>query len=711
MRWLAFFGVLLGTVLAFAQPEEFRDLAFANKPFNPGDVGLVMRALIRDNDAANTDPIYLTRLTVENLGTAKAEDIEWVELRMENSCGKKTVLAWGTGFPLHLVLLGRDPEERMFLDDGEAYLYMWVKVTERITEGRTIQPKIVLGWAEGDKGGTIELVDGAPEKLVVAGSFAARALPGPEGGNLNPGDRFPVAEIEVEDTPDVNPWGLDVVRIRLDGPPSLVWILDNGITKLTIPAGRDFALPEPLFAALDEAKGKLVLWVEVPESFRPAEPVLVAPSVTLTLREASYSQSFSLRDPVSDRVLAAGLEILEVRVPQAGKVLSPAPATLLYSSLKIGDQDRNATPVRLGSLTLKPLGTLTVVAAVEIMDQGGRLVGFGQELGKPIALVSPDGKPLLLPDEATWTLNVALTPSGRIPLGASLLLSHELAVEEVLPREYGVRPDALTRFKGTHAIAPKEAVFFGKPTLKLTKVEGRAVLNTDGETLGLVSGKIVVKPMEFVEVSGQALADYRLTIQAVADGLQFKLEGGRAQAKAGDLAAFVPMLRPVRVPAKEVPVTLDLQLEKVLDWAGIALPFSAGPTQASFTFTVPQLGILPAPERKDAVVISSDTPVLALKAYVHFDPKEVELVEVKGADPYTAEMVAEEKPQPGRVLLSIALQAEKEPAKGALVTLAWAKKVKEEVAVSVRLEILEVRGVDGQTLPYFLDPEVVELKL
>ncbi|MFN3347146.1 MAG: hypothetical protein ACK42E_04995, partial [Candidatus Bipolaricaulaceae bacterium] len=416
MRKFAWIGVSLCALLAFGQPEEFRDLGFGHKPFNPGDVGLVMRALIRDNDAANTDPIYFTRITVENLGTAKPEDIEWVEVRMETSCGQELILVRGTSFPLHAVLLGRPPEERLISDDGEAYLYVWVKVTERITEGRTIQPKLTLGWAEGDRGGTLELLDGAPERLVVAGSFAARALPGPEGGNLNPGDLFPVMEIEAEDTPDVNPWGLEVVKVRLDGPPSLVWILDNGITKLPVPAGRDFTLPEPLFAALDEAKGKLLLWVEVPENFRPGEPLVVAPSLTLTLREAGHAQTFALRDPVADRVLAAGLESVAAEVPQAGKVLRPAPTTLLYSTLRIGDQDRNATPVRLDSLTLKPLGTLTAVAAVEIVDQGGRFVGFGQELGKPIALVSPDGKPLLLPDEAAWSLNITLTLSGKIPL-------------------------------------------------------------------------------------------------------------------------------------------------------------------------------------------------------------------------------------------------------------------------------------------------------
>ncbi len=711
MRAWILVGLFILGGLAFAQPEEFRDLGFGNKPFNLGDVGQLSRAVIRDNDPANTFPIYFTRVTVENLGTAKAEDIEWVELRMETSCGKNLVLAWGQGFPVRQILLDRNPEERMIQDDGEAYLYVWVKVTDKITEGRTLQPKVILEWAEGDKGGTIELVDGVPEKLVVAGSFSAKILPGPEGGNLNPGDRFPVAEIEVQDTADVNPWGLDVVKVRLDGPADLLWILDNGVTKLEIPAGRDFTLPEPLFAALDEGTGKLTVWVEVPVKFSAKDPVTVAPTLTLSLKEAGHTQSFKVTDPVADRAVAAGLETVEVRVPKSGQVLSPSPVTLAYSELKLGDQDRNATPVRLDSLALKPLGTLTAVGSVEVVDQGGRLLGFASGLEKPVALISPDGKPLLLYDNASLTLNITLNLTGKIPLGASLLLSHEVAVEEVLPRDWLARSDALTKFKGTHVVTPKEAVFFGKPTVKLTKAEDKALISTDGETIGLLSGKLSVKPLEFVEVSSQGLSGYKLTTKPLEDGLSLTLEAGKA--KAGDLAAFVPSLKPVRVPAKEMTVTLSLGVDKVVDWAGITLPFTLGPREVSFSFVVPQIGILPTPERKDAAVIHADTPLTALKLYVYVNPElPVKLAEVQGLEPYGAEVVAEEKPEPGRILVFVALLPEKEPASGALVELVFTKAegVKEEVTVPVRIEVLEAVDPAGKPVPFFLDPEVVELK-
>ncbi|MFH1609529.1 MAG: hypothetical protein ABID40_02745, partial [Candidatus Bipolaricaulota bacterium] len=61
-------GVLILGVAACGQIEEFRDLGYGNKPFNVTDTGLVMRALLRDNDAGNPDPVYFTRLLMENLG-------------------------------------------------------------------------------------------------------------------------------------------------------------------------------------------------------------------------------------------------------------------------------------------------------------------------------------------------------------------------------------------------------------------------------------------------------------------------------------------------------------------------------------------------------------------------------------------------------------------------------------------------------------------
>ncbi|MEN3011158.1 MAG: hypothetical protein ABDI20_09430 [Candidatus Bipolaricaulaceae bacterium] len=49
MRGAIVVGLFCLAFLALGQPEEFRDLGFGNKPFNPNDVGLVMRAVVRDD--------------------------------------------------------------------------------------------------------------------------------------------------------------------------------------------------------------------------------------------------------------------------------------------------------------------------------------------------------------------------------------------------------------------------------------------------------------------------------------------------------------------------------------------------------------------------------------------------------------------------------------------------------------------------------------
>lgn len=705
-------GVLLLGLGGFAQLERVQDMAYANKPFNPEDVGLVMRAVLRDNDAANIDPVVLTRITVENLGTAEPEETEWVEVRLDLPCGREVVLARFSSFPFSAVLLSRPPEERTIPDDEEAVLTVWVKVRKGITEGHTLKPKVALGWAEGKDGGTIEIEDGAPETFVVAGSFAGQALAEPQGGILNPGDRFPVLTVEIGDTADVNPWGLELTKVRVDGDPGLLWTLDNGITKLEVPAARDLSPAEPMFVALDEAKGILTLWVEVPPSFLPQKPIVVAPSLTMTVSEVTHDKTFKFSDPSPDTVVAAGLEVLEVKVPQAGQVLTKVPPSLAYATLILGDRDRNATPITLRSLRLQALGTVSQIGEISVTDAGGRLVGFGQGITDPVKLANPDGTTLLLPDEADQTLSVELTFTGRIPLGGSLLLSLGLEVEEILPPTYLARSDALTKFKGTQVVSPTKAVFFGRPTVKLAQAGETVVVSTDGETVALAQGSIKASPGELVKIQAQAVSPYRLRrVEGGVGELSFTVEADRAQARAGDLVALLPKLLPVRVPEKDVKVTLSLELARFEDWAGISLPFTLAPAQVTLGFTVPKLGFEPHPEEANVVRIQTDTPISSLTAYIHFNPElPVTLAEVRGVEPYLAEVVEEEEPQPGRVLVKVALPPEAEPRSGSLATLVFTKaKGAAALELPLTLEVLEVRGLDGAALPFALDPETLTL--
>jgi hypothetical protein len=95
-------------------------------------------------------------------------------------------------------------------------------------------------------------------------------------------------------------------------------------------------------------------------------------------------------------------------------------------------------------------------------------------------------------------------------------------------------------------------------------------------------------------------------------------------------------------------------------------------------------------------------PLSALKVRVRFDPAlPVEFRGVQGFDPYAAEVVAEEKPAPGQILVSIALQPEKKPASGALAQVLFAKKGEKEVTVPVRLEVVEARRAGGRSTSVF----------
>lgn len=706
---------LLVAVTALGQIEEYRDLGYGNVPFNPTDTGLVMRALLRDNDAGNSDPVYFTRIQIDNLGTATPPEIEWVELRVEVA-GQKRVFGRWPGFPVAEVLLGRPAEERMLPDDGEMWLELWVKVTDRIVHGRTIQPRIRLWWSEGGEGGQIELTDGAPERFVVEGSFEARGLPGPEGGVLNPGDVFLVAEAEVWDTPDVNTHPLYIVKVRVDGPRELVWTVDinNGVTRIEVPAGVDFTLPEPAFVAYDTFEeirpGSVKVFVTVPPTFLPREPVTVAPTLTITVREGRtgpQEKSFTFTDPLPDRVVAAGFETVAVAVPDAGRVFTTVPSTLRYSTLTLTDSDRNTTPVRVESLELVARGTVsTQVTGVELADTRGNFLGIGPGLGK-FDLVAPDGKPILVEDDRTFALTTTLSLGGKMPLGGSLLLAHRVKVEEKLPPEYLARPGALTQFSGVQEAVPARAIFFGQPRISL-RVDGSQVeISTDGETVATFQGVLKytpTPPLKLEEVSLKLVAEspYRIVEEKLdreKGELTFKVEAPRAQIRAGKLVTVQVVVG--RVTDPKVEVALELRNVKLVDWAGIELPFTVTPTRVTVSLTAVTL----TPVRdKNLVQLVADSPAVGtlVGAFTVEEGQPVSLVRLEAGDPYV--LLAFEV-APGRAAFRLGLPAGGEPQAGPILTLEFKATGKGSIAV----EISELLDAAGRPFPYVLSPDAVEV--
>lgn len=710
---LVWFIVFVLGAAAFGQIEEYRDLGYENKPFNPTDSGLVMRALLRDNDAGNRDPVYFTRLQIENLGTATTGEIEWVELRTEVA-GEKRVFGRWPGFPVAEVLLSRPPEERMLPDDGELWLELWVKVTDRIVHGRTIQPRIRLWWSEGGEGGQIELVDAKPEVFVVEGSFDARGLPGPEGGVLNPGDVFLVAEAEVWDTPDVNTHQIYVVAVRVDGPRELVWTVDinNGVTRVEVPAGVTFTLPEPAFVAydtLDEIRpGPVRVLVTVPPTFLPQEPVTVAPTLTIVVREGRQGpqeKSFTFSDPLPDKVVAAGFETLEVKVPDAGRVFTTVPSTLAYSTLTLTDADRNDTLIRVDSLELVAKGTVSSqVKGVELADTRGNFLGIGTGLGK-FALVGPDGKPILVRDDGSLALVTTLTLDGKMPLGGSLLLAHRVTVEEKLPPDYLYLPTALTKFAGTQEVVPAKAIFFGQPKIQLKAVESQVEISTDGETVGTFQGILKytpIAPLTLAEVSLKLVpeAPYRVVEEKLdreKGELTFKVEASRAQARAGKLVTVQVVVGRVKDPKVEVAV--ELRNVKLVDWAGIELPYTLSPGKVTVSLTAVRL--TPS-ATKGAVQLSADSPVVGTVAGALRYPAWANFATLTAAKPYR---VVAANPEPGAVAFRVGLMAGESPAAGPLFLATFAPTA----SAPVKIEITELLDSKGRPFPYILAEEQVEV--
>ncbi len=713
---VALVAVLFG-VSALAQLEDVRETAFGNKPFNPTDSGMVMRALLRDNDAANRDPVIFTRIQVENTGTARPEEFEWVEVRLELE-GRTVVLTRGSTFPLLEVLLPRPVEERQVPDDGEAILTVWIKVSAQIFEGSTVQPRIRLLWSEGGEGGTLEITDSVPEVFVVDTSFDARGLPGPEGGTLNPGDTFLVAEAEAWDTPDVNNLELYVVAVRVDGPSGLIWTVDinNGVTRMEVPAGVEVLLPQPAFVGWDTFEevrpGPIRIFVTVPTAFLPKDPVTVAPSWEVRIREGRtgpQEKSFSFTDPLSDVVVAAGLEVVELNVPDAGRVFTTNPRTLQYSTLNLEDSDRNNTPVRLDTLELVPLGTVTTqILSLDVFDGRGNLVGFASGLTVP--LMAPDGKPILLLDDRSVSLTTTLYLAEKIPLGGSLLLRHQVAVEEVLPREFLVGPGTSTQFKGVHTVAPARAIFFGQPRISLRAVATNVEVSTDGETVGVFGGTLKYTPGSPVppqSVSARLVAEtpYRIAEERLTRDtgeLAFRVETGRTTARAGKLVTAAFDLVPSRFLEPTVSVTVDLRVTRFVDWAGIDLPHTVSPSRVTLNFTMPKLELKAT---RDKVDLTVDTPLRSLTGVWRFDPGAgLEIKEITALKGYQVTVV---ETKPGAITFKAELAPRETAASGVLVSTTF--KAKAETKAKVTLEVTEVVDAAGKKVPWALKENTVEV--
>ncbi len=671
---------------------EVRDLGYHGKPFDPGDYGVVQRISLRDHDADNPWDVFLTRISVENVGTAVPGEIVSVQVELRSGRGTFLIAESG-GFPVVATLLDMPPESRSIPDDTDALLVIRVRVSDRLTDGHTLRTEVHLWFSEGGDGGQAEALDGAPEELLMGRSFRAWVLTGPEGGVLNPGDSLPVMAFRVEDTSDVNFAGLYLSRISLVAPTGLSYKLYNHATWLPLKPGVN-DLSQPYFAALDEGTGELELWVEVPPDYRAEEPVKLAPSLEITVKEGANERSFRLQDPVADEVVAAGAEVLRVEVPEGGTVLETLPGVLDYSRLRVGDHDRNATGIILGRLALTPRGTLKdAIKAVEITDDKGNLIAYSQN-PSAITLVDPRGKKLLVDDDGDKTLNIRLYLEDKVPVGASLLLEHDLSLAEVHP--YKMTP---TSFRGTQTVVPGKAIFIGKPSFRLRPSNRGVVLVTTGETIGEIQGTIVYSPTEHVLVSGpKAFYPYTLIGRGGEAGeVPFRLRC-TGTPKAGELLEVRFSLEPVRLTGP-VALMVQVRLGEVVDTAGIELPYDLDISSVSIPFPVPRVGLWATAQ---GLEVRFEGPgILSLAGEFHFDPPELaQQVTLKAVDPFA--LISTQPGPEGVIAFSLEASA---PGSGPALDLLFP----EEARGTVRIVIGEILGEKGQPLPYILEPDEASL--
>ena len=702
---------LLAVVVCLALPAfgqdllSVRDLGVQRKPFNPGDSGVIQRVELRDNDAGNRDDVYLTKLMVENLGTATPDEIAQVEVRLETERGT-FVLAQANSFPITAILLPLPAEQRSIPDDSRAILMIWVQVGDRLTDGHTIQPQVHIWYSEQGEGGKAQVQDGSPETLIMEGSFLARSLPGPEGGVLNPGDAFPIMEFQVEDTPDINFLDLEIVELTLDAPSGLMYELYNNARRLELIPGRTVQVPEGYFAAVDEGVGTLYLSVQVPPDFSARAPVTVAPSLSFVVREGEATKRFQVSDPTPDTVVIAGAEDISVLVPQGGQVITRPPAQLQYSRFTITDQDRNTTALRLDSLALVAKGTVaSQIAGIEITDSQGNLLAYQDRLGE-IPLIDPSGRPLSVSDDSSRTLITTLTLQGPFPVGASLLLEHRVRVAEIHPYQV-----TTTYFEGIQGVTPTQAIFFGQPEFDLKPREDGVEVWTTGETIASLSLTIQYSPTQSVSLvaatptGGWQIKNQSIDPEAGVIQLELGLRPGRSPQAGKLLEMHWSLVGRVDGPKE---ITAQLAAELVVDTAGIVLPHRVRTRSARFTLTAPRFSL--GLTEEGLVELGVDVAEIgAIEGVLSFAPPAlVDGVTMVAADGYQLAWL-EADPEAGTLAFRLELELGAAPVTGPLFTLTFTPPEELPAPWGVKISLTGVWDQSQQPLPYILAPDELEV--
>jgi len=640
---LCCFAATLGLAVAAGGQglEIVQDTGYEPNPFNPGDSGRVQRIRLRDHDV-DDHPVILTRVRVENLGTAGDDEIDWVRVELGVE-GTRTVLAEGDGFPLMTHLTG-PVQDRKIPDSGLGFLDVVIGTSKDMIDGNTVRTEVSFWYAEGDYGGSAT-VTAEHSAVFKTEGFDAELLPKYTEGVVNPGDEFTALRFKVSDDIDNNFHSIYLTEFTVDGPgePEIAkWVLvigpgSAGAPTVEIPGpGAADIPPEGLLTAPARSSREVELRGVV--GSEPPDETTVQPSVSVTLREGPNTRQFNFTSPSPVTVMNAGFEVLENRLlVRAGQIFDREFQEIEHSTVYAEDRDVNRTPVTIHSVGVANRGTAENVGFIEVWDDKNRLLGVGEEWGD-IDLSQPDGRSLRVPDDDDIELRIVFGMGDDLPLGASLLVCKSIEVEEIHPSLI-----TTTQFSGRQEVCDAQAVFFGQPEVWLRGQQDPAGLDdpvevrvgTDGETIKRVEGVLTfdhalcVEVTDIVAGSPYRLTDseFRLDEDTGQGELSFVLELTGARAQPGDLlsvslAYALPEEyeeeepieqdveeedeRPVRpcdealiLPTEEelevadeelhalLPVGVRLQLVGLLDTADIELPFTLRERELSLELPAP----------------------------------------------------------------------------------------------------------------------------
>ncbi|HIP99481.1 TPA: PKD domain-containing protein [Candidatus Bipolaricaulota bacterium] len=377
--------------------EEIQEITLAAGNYNPGDGAgnPVQRVTFTDNDA-NTSAIQVNTVTVRNLGTAAATDIDQLIVTVvyngTDYVANPAVVGWKDGGVTidHAQFLdGGNPWDGQVADDAAIEIVVEIVVAGSPTDGRTVRSKVEIDLDEQQPGGEQGFIQSsqAPTTQTIREAGVEEIdeqSTAPASGVLNPGESL-VQTIEVRDN-DVNGDQPSVTRIWVqnqgtagDDELESITVRVNGTIINTFNAFAGFATTgvwlniadQPLD---DDGKSTIQILYRVGDvtSGHTLQPRVRVESSEAgkgpyETQKVDYPAAIELRDP--------GFEYVEDIAQDSTTVFTGQ--RFCAQKIRLDDQDENDDDITINPVVIKNLGsaTGTDVVKIEVRTADGERLG------------------------------------------------------------------------------------------------------------------------------------------------------------------------------------------------------------------------------------------------------------------------------------------------------------------------------------------------